>query len=128
MNEYRRMNIVIDPDIAEWTAGWANGEYSENLADTASEKGLASLSMIDAAIDEFNEEFDAINGDMSSEDAEDFDRMIKNLEEIRNFWKEHTAEQLGVEKFESDIEYDDTDYGTTPEEESQRMENPGDDD
>ena len=123
-SQYRRMNIVIAPDISEWVSSWADTEYAENFAETSLAKGLVSLSMLDAAISEFNEEFETLNGDLSDEDVKDFDRMVKNLEEIRNFWKENTADAVGAGVYESDIEYDNADYGTTPEEESELLVSP----
>jgi hypothetical protein len=114
--EWRKRQIILDPELVARLEEWHGGQFTAvySLVSTGSHD-LVSLSMIDAAMDELEADLRKTKGEerMILRDA------IGDLAGIRQFWREHTAKEAGMDLAEDEYKYDHADYGMDPEEEAE---------
>jgi len=112
-NLWRLRQIILPRELAlrlhEAHGGQSSATYA--LASTGTHH-LVSLSMIDEAL----LELESVKGHMKGAPKKEVARTLGELEEVRHFWKEHSAKEAGME--DHDEGYDERDYGLSGSEES----------
>lgn len=102
---WRKRQIILEPQVVEHLFEWHGGQNSALYALASSGmRDLVSLSMIHAALGELEREKGATE-------------LVGELDTILRFWPEHSTQEYGMDLDESEYEYDEENYGTTPEEE-----------
>ena len=111
---WRKRQIVLPDTLVERLFDWHGGQSSMvyALASTGM-RHLVSLSMIDGAIDELI----GVKARSRGKGMRGLKPVIDGLGEVRQFWKEHSAKEAGMDTGRA--EYDARDYGFTAAEEAE---------
>lgn len=107
-SKWRERCIILPEEVVErlfrWHGGQSTAAYA--LASTGMRE-LVSLSMIDAAVTEL----EAVEAKLRSREKRELGHLLDELQTVRHFWKEHSAEEAGLDV--GKYEYDQADYGLT---------------
>lgn len=113
-SEWRKRQIMLPEGLVEklfeWHGGQSTAVYA--LASTGM-RDLVSLSMIDAAKEELDKDRSRVRG---QKEKRELAATVTGLDEVRHFWREHSAQEAGMDVEE--YEYDRANYGLTAEEEA----------
>lgn len=112
--EWRKRQIILEPELVEQLFDWHGGQFTPTYAlASTGQNNLVSLSMIDAVLNELG----PLSRSQSTpkRDRAELRDLLGDLDAVRRFWREHSAEWAGMDIKE--YEYDTADYGLTPEEE-----------
>ena len=116
-NEWRKRQIVMDPELVRRVDHWHSGQFSRSyaLASTGA-RDLVSLSMVDAALFELRQERERFRTRLKAGQLRDLGKTIDALAYLRTYWAERSAAAAGMDVEE--YAYDETDYGTFAEDEA----------
>lgn len=118
--EWRKRQIVLPADLVARLFEVHGGQFTATYALASSGmRDLVSLSMIDAC----KAELEALQGSRSWQSASRADKLeldaaVNGLSEVRQFWRESSAKEAGMDLGDDDYEYDEADYGLSPEDEA----------
>lgn len=123
-SEWRKRQIILPPELvtelSQWHASQDDPLYALSSTGAAD---LVSLSMIDAALaslEDAKREAELSAGEMGGPFVKQIDDVQGDLSTVRQFWKEHSAQESGMDTEDEDFtwEYDKRDYGLPPEDEA----------
>jgi hypothetical protein len=117
-NQWRKRQIVMERELADRVCDWHGGQWTATYALCSTGQGhLVSLSMLDAAIDELvnvHREKSRFPGSRGRASRKDLNEVIGELQLLRQYWRESSAKEYGIEA----EGYDTADYGYDADEES----------
>jgi hypothetical protein len=116
-NEWRKMQIILEPELVERLSGWHSGMDAVYALSSTGRQNLVSLSMIDAALDLLRR--DGRKAKPGSKDRKDLAELVGDLESVRTYWREHSAKEAGMEDEDFVYRFDRQNYGMTPAEEAE---------
>jgi hypothetical protein len=122
-NNWRKRQIILEPELVTELFNWHGGQFSPLYSLASTGQGhLVSLSMIDGGLREL--ELDI--ADLKKKKDKNSKKLLKeckdvlgNLDLVRNYWPEHSADWAGMGLEESDYEYDHKDWGYDADEEEE---------
>jgi hypothetical protein len=132
--EWRKRQIILEPELVEQLSGWHSGMDAVYALSSTGASHLVSLSMIDAALpllrrSEAQEKSDLANKQLSNAfpkgraqrtlNLHGLTKLINDLEDVRTYWYEHSADNAGMDIDEVSYQYDGANYGLTREQEAQ---------
>ncbi len=127
--EWRKRQIILPEELVTKLFEWHGGQFTAIYALASSGmRGLVSLSMIDAASVEISVDIKDLDSrkrrrfPKSTQEKKleirELKELLGELETIRQFWKEHSAKESGMEAEEDfDYDFDSKDYGLENEDE-----------